>query len=616
MHYVIVVHGIGEQRKNETVLNVITRFAEANRGLDKGQLSGILTLGKASGQTGQERLARALKRTSSGNIIPPWIEFRGIPQPDLKQTDPEKYNELKNIPFYGEDPIDDVDPLKSEKGKNIRFVDLCWSDIMQDDAKEVTQVVEVWAKGLMGRLNLKDEQAESVQCENARVPPWILKILSTLVDTLTLIRKLMSFRFKEMEELVFTKFLGDVQLYGEFPITRGKAVRRFHRLIARIEEEHKVEMEEKGQPYSDKPTYTIIAHSLGTIMSLDSLFYALVKQDIRTGKNPSETPNLPFPGYFTEKDASKRGDIDYINTRWIERIENFVTLGSPIDKYLVMWWLNYKYLVKPEEWKTSIRTKIKHFNYSDELDPVGHKLDIVEQTPAYDNFFKKEIDVVFNRYSTFGVAHNTYWKDSDLFKAIFSNTVDRQEKTDEVKPSFEKIKRFKLSKYLRLILTTYFLTPLFFYSAATLCFEWLLSPAHSFQSNVIAIALLFFTLLLGNKVIKILILGRQVQRIKAEDEEKEFFEKVIRKCVGWFIKLMIPLLPIALTIYAISGLDWSLVTILGLGTHHPVSLKWFVALTYLCVAFHFFTCKYQLRGTTITINDYESFSNSSPKSKQ
>ena len=29
--YVIVVHGIGEQRKNETVISVVNRFAEARR---------------------------------------------------------------------------------------------------------------------------------------------------------------------------------------------------------------------------------------------------------------------------------------------------------------------------------------------------------------------------------------------------------------------------------------------------------------------------------------------------------------------------------------------------------------------------------------------------------
>jgi hypothetical protein len=164
MHYVIVVHGIGEQRKNETVLNVINRFAEASRGLSKGELSGILTLGKATGQTGKEKLYRAATNTPNRNATPPWLEFRGIPQP---------------------------------------VIDLCWSDIMQDNAKQICQPVAVWAKGLLGKLNLKNKNANEFktllnssehqndadlkdklkQCKNALVPYWIIKILSTLANS-------------------------------------------------------------------------------------------------------------------------------------------------------------------------------------------------------------------------------------------------------------------------------------------------------------------------------------------------------------------------------------------------------------------------------------------------
>ena len=235
MHYVIVVHGIGEQRKNETVLNVINRFAEASRGLTKNELGGILTLGKACGQTGKEKLSRATSNSSSKNAIPPWLEFRGIPQPDLRNTNPEQFAYLNKIPFYGEDVPE------NERGQNIRFVDLCWSDIMQDNVEEVCQPVEVWAKGLMGRLELKNKNANEVkallntpehkndadlknkliECNNSLVPYWIIKILSTLIEALILIGDLMSFRLKEMKDLIFTKFLGDVQLYGEYPIARG-----------------------------------------------------------------------------------------------------------------------------------------------------------------------------------------------------------------------------------------------------------------------------------------------------------------------------------------------------------------------------------------------------------
>jgi len=621
MHYIIVVHGIGEQRKNETVLNVVNRFAEASRGLSKGELSGILTLGKATGQTGKEKLYRAANNTPNRNATPPWLEFRGIPQPELKDTNPKQYTYLNNIPFYGEDVPE------NEKGQNIRFVDLCWSDIMQDNAKQVCQPVEDWAKGLLGRLNLKNKHANEVkdllntpehhndadlenrlnQCKSALVPYWIIKILSTLVEALILIRRLMSFRFKEMEELVFTKFLGDVQLYGEYPIVRGSAVRRFHRLFARIEKEHKVEMEEQGQPYTNKPTYTIIAHSLGTIMSLDALLYALVDPSIRTAQKPSKSPNLPFPGYYTEKDISTENNVNFTNTRWIKRVQSFVTLGSPIDKYLVMWWLNYRYLLEPDKWKNSIKANIKHFNYSDELDPVGHNLDIVQQTRGYKDLFKKEIDVVFNRYSIFGAAHNKYWADNELFNVIFSNTVNKKDDDG----LFEKVSRFKPKEYLRLLSTTYFFIPFVLSAIAAMSFDWafLAEPSHTLQTKAMACLLLIITLLLGSKLIKITILGRQIQRIKARGAEKGAKEKLIRNCAGWSIWLILIVLPLVLAYYALVGFNAETIAFLGWDKLSLLfSIKWFVAITYAYLAYNFFSSKIKLTRTRKNIEDYEKFS--------
>ena len=54
--YIVVVHGIGEQRKNECVLNVVNRFAEARRGAGVDDNRDVLTLGKASGQTGLSKV--------------------------------------------------------------------------------------------------------------------------------------------------------------------------------------------------------------------------------------------------------------------------------------------------------------------------------------------------------------------------------------------------------------------------------------------------------------------------------------------------------------------------------------------------------------------------------
>ena len=132
--YVVVVHGIGEQRKNECVINVVNRFAEARRKSGTDDKRDVLTLGKASSQTGWSKVPVTEQ---------PWVEFEGIPgSPDGATTLP---------PFLGESP--------KKPGDNLRFVDLCWSDVMQDSIEHVGQDVDLWAKGLVGRLLRKHEAA-------------------------------------------------------------------------------------------------------------------------------------------------------------------------------------------------------------------------------------------------------------------------------------------------------------------------------------------------------------------------------------------------------------------------------------------------------------------------
>ena len=231
--YVVVVHGIGEQRKNETAIAVVNRFAEARREPHEDDQRDVLTLGAASRQTGTSTDTGGLGRDEL-----PWMEFEGIPsvasQPTLQ-------------PFMGQ---------TSSTGKNLRFVDMCWSDVLRTAYKEAGQPVEVWAKGLLGRLLRKHESAKAASAARtgsdtgdatvteagqsvmvwakallgrflrkhesakdgspAEVPFWIRRTLYLLADGLLLTRKAMRFRFKEMEDLVFAKFLGDVQIYGEY----------------------------------------------------------------------------------------------------------------------------------------------------------------------------------------------------------------------------------------------------------------------------------------------------------------------------------------------------------------------------------------------------------------
>ncbi len=133
INYVIVVHGIGDQRTNETVMPVINRFAEVRQDAHEPQKREVVTLGMVTSQTGRPE-------TIDGEITFshtfPWSEFENIPQ--------EPYPRLP--PFLGG---------SSFTGENIRFVDMHWADIMENDFKHVGQKVGEWAKSIIGRLEVK-----------------------------------------------------------------------------------------------------------------------------------------------------------------------------------------------------------------------------------------------------------------------------------------------------------------------------------------------------------------------------------------------------------------------------------------------------------------------------
>jgi hypothetical protein len=127
--------------------------------------------------------------------------------------------------------------------------------------------------------------------------------------------------------------------------------------------------------------------------------------------------------------------------KWRDHIQNFITLGSPIDKYHVLWWHNYFHMglgigadqTWSQDWFEERRPdkKIVHYNLCDEQDPVGHKLDVAQGTEHYGKFFvtDEEIpaqhrDIVFRRYPVPGLAHVKYWEDGGLFQGILREVID------------------------------------------------------------------------------------------------------------------------------------------------------------------------------------------------
>jgi len=490
MRYVVVVHGIGEQRKNETVLAVVNRFAEARRA-DKTAAGG-LTLGLATGQTGKENVEGPCRFPPPPDDFRPWLEFKGIP--------------LEPVPAQGRF-LGEADT----SGENLRFVDLWWADVLRKDFADVGQEPAEWTRGLLARL---DQKAMGAGRDEAP-PAWAIATVREVRELALRVETLLRTKAQALRARIFDDFLGDVQIYGEYVHCRGLSVRRFHRLMARVEAAHALEFEQRngrGPGEDEKPLYTIIAHSLGSVMALDALLYAHAREDLRSTPSPGGH-DLPFPEYVSTADlASKDPKVPVKDTSWIRRVDSLVTLGSPIDKYLVLWWQNYRYLNVPHLWmdaelrefRRSVR--IRHYNYADEQDPVGHNLDVAATAPAVLEVFDRQEDIVFNRYRVPGLAHVAYWGDRELFSWILARAVDG--KPGGTPPSW-----FDRGAYRWALLYAYRLLPLtlLLLSYFALSYGFYTSSWHGTALAGLAILLLVW---LGGPLLRLAVWWRQLARLK------------------------------------------------------------------------------------------------------
>lgn len=366
-HYVIVVHGIGDQRPNETLVPVVERFAWARQPEQESpSRRELLTLGRLSSKSGERH----------------WAAFGGIPQHGMAAKTPWT-------------PWD-----QASDGGDIRFVEIYWADVMRRNFPKVGEPVATWSRKLLNKMRLRGDD------------DWALDIIRHLRSAVIWVRRLLKLRLNKLASKVFDDFLGDVQLYGEHPATRGAAVRHFHECMQSIHDQH-------TSSAASAPVYTIVAHSLGTVLSLDAILFAFARQEVRARQSAAAGADAPFfAGY-----NSGSGTVPAID--WVHHVRSFVTLGSPIDKYILLWAENYEYL-NSTAWldRKDDAVSIEHYNYSDEQDPVGHELNMAYRCPAIRNVFRLAEDEVYNRYYLPGVAHLGYWSDHDLFRRIASLAID------------------------------------------------------------------------------------------------------------------------------------------------------------------------------------------------
>ncbi len=280
-----------------------------------------------------------------------------------------------------------------------------------------------------------------------------------------------------MSNEIFGEFLGDVEMYGDSPCTRGIAVRMFHQAMAKV---HRAHYEKFGEQVT--PHYTIIAHSLGTVMTLDAITYAHANvQSRRSVTNVKATSEqLHFHGYDCASQVSKSlagKTVELPSVEWVKYLYSYVTLGSPIDKYLALWTENYAHFTHTdwmdEQLIADRKTKIRHFNYADEQDPVGHELNLLKTTPVWQKLMEPGEDVVFTRYALPSVAHVDYWQDYDLFNRILDVSIDNREQllTQDEKPQGHYVEWFENAIYNKALFISYIAIPIVGWIIATLCLD-------------------------------------------------------------------------------------------------------------------------------------------------
>ncbi len=394
---IVSVHGIGAQERNSTVRQVATRLA------------GCLALGR-------EGSAQPLAPQSLGYF----------------HTD-----------IQGAVNVCPLDPDTSGY-ESLGFTEVFWADIPQEVDREgrTLEEAKAWARTVVARA--RRVMPERLQTKKPAPPPrprdsakahppaeggkvengnrtaaeekrdlYLTRppefdtagdVLEEMIETIQVLENLTwlgsrmglpKFQLRQ----VLDEFLGDVQIVTEFTVFRQGIIGRFH---AAMEHVHKT--------YPAARIY-IVAHSEGTVISFLALLHAMARESVRI--NPGGRSSIATCSAAP---------------RWLDKVRGYMTLGSPLDKHLLLWprlFEKFKHATTLHR----MRIPIQWRNYYDKGDPVGFKLDtvreflgiegapgeVVTRNPNFE-FDGDKHDIGFARYPLPGVAHIGYWDDPEVFE--------------------------------------------------------------------------------------------------------------------------------------------------------------------------------------------------------
>lgn len=286
--------------------------------------------------------------------------------------------------------------IDEQSKENYGFVEIYWADIPRIPQKEGYTLEEAkkWAKTVVDRLrphcSSDPKQLSATDLEMAR------EVLEEMIETITVVERLLLiaekaglFKFNLKDILV--SYLGDVQLVADFKKYREQILYRFFAVMNYVAK------------FNSEAEIYIVAHSEGTVVAFLSLLAAVCD------KPPGDAPD------------------PNLSCAWIRQVSGLMTIGSPIDKHLILWpdlWTQFENSTHPN----SPDHKILWRNYYDYGDPIGFKLDTARDWLCECRFesvfeFPSSHDHGFGRYAFPGKAHNDYWNDNDVFDHFIETVV-------------------------------------------------------------------------------------------------------------------------------------------------------------------------------------------------
>ena len=287
------------------------------------------------------------------------------------------------------------------------FAEIYWADLARaiETAGYTLEETKAWCRSVVSRIRVLAEQRQPGRTDIhygqiEYVMEEAIDAIAVIESLLFLARKagVLDFDLKR----ILDDYLGDVQLVAEFTDVRAGIVGRLHTALGNA---HTL--------YPNAEIY-VVAHSEGTVVAWLGLLAGVT--------DPEKYP-------------------------WIKQVRGFMTIGSPIDKHLILWpdlFTSFKAphpsLLAASGWssiststigagaETGAHPPIRWINYVDNGDPVGFELDTARwwmHQRDYDRVFNftPDDDYYFTRYPVPGKAHTDYWTDADVFQHFIMTVV-------------------------------------------------------------------------------------------------------------------------------------------------------------------------------------------------